>query len=181
MIYKCLRQYIKKVTGGVSAVVGVIMMVALTILSGAVIGEFVLGLSDSIPEFSVNNDVKDVSKLKLTGVSIAEVAISVTKVRANAEGDDTEAPSEFVEISNNGTSSFTFDKFILKDAANHKLTRDDFTIPANSKKRVYTCELTTSDGVPGVEWDFCNAIWNNGGDTVIVKHGNTKKAELTYD
>jgi len=75
----------------VSPVIGVILMVAITVILAAVIGTFVLGLGDSVqqqPTASVSVD-KGVSPYKVTLVSIGQGANDIKCVGSGATDGNT--------------------------------------------------------------------------------------------
>jgi len=81
---------------GVSPVIGVILMVAITVILAAVIGTFVLGLGDSLeqaPQAQLDAEVDDSGNLDIShngGDSIAETELRIT---VEDETDDFDSSS----------------------------------------------------------------------------------------
>jgi flagellin-like protein len=108
----------------VSPVIGVILMVAITVILAAVIGTFVLGLGDQVSEsapqaqFTFDQNSTDITITHDGGDSIPAETINVTVGSVNevltqsskySSGDDVTAGDSFVVGSNSGWASYTLD------------------------------------------------------------------------
>jgi flagellin-like protein len=97
-IKQTLKEFVSGDDRAVSPVIGVILMVAITVILAAVIGTFVLGLGDSVQQ----NAQAGVSFDQQPGDSGQEVVITINSVQrassvdVSVEEDDTSTPSPSV-------------------------------------------------------------------------------------
>jgi flagellin-like protein len=107
----------------VSPVIGVILMVAITVILAAVIGTFVLGLGDQVSEsapqaqFTFDQNTTDITVTHDGGDTIPADEISVTVGSVNepltdsdyGPDDDVSAGDSFMIGQNSGWASYTID------------------------------------------------------------------------
>ncbi|WP_440010218.1 lamin tail domain-containing protein [Halomicrococcus sp. SG-WS-1] len=95
-------------------------------------------------------------------------SITVTDYRADAPGDDHENPNgEYVTLTNVGSSAVDLSGWTLSDAADHRFRfPDGFTLEPDASVTIYTGSGT--DSSTELYWGSDTAIWNNGGDTIVV-------------
>jgi micrococcal nuclease len=99
----------------------------------------------------------------------ADANLVITHVEADAPGDDHDnLNGEWVEITNQGSSTTDLTGWILKDeSATHRYRfPDQFTISEDSVVSVHTgCG---SDTTTTLYWCSPGAVWNNPGDTAFL-------------
>ncbi|WP_435348651.1 lamin tail domain-containing protein [Haloarchaeobius sp. HRN-SO-5] len=108
-----------------------------------------------------------------TGASSTSVAadgggLSLVDVHADASGDDNEnLDDEYVVLENTGDSTLDLGGWRLEDSAGHAYTfPGGFTLAPGEQVTVYTGRGT--DSSTELYWGADGAVWNNGGDTVLV-------------
>lgn len=101
--------------------------------------------------------------------------LAVRNVHADAEGNDHENENdEYVTFENTGGSALDIGGWTVEDEAGHTYTvPSGFELGAGKTVTLYTG--SGSDSGSELYWGSDSAIWNNGGDTVIVTDdgGNT--------
>jgi len=99
-------------------------------------------------------------------------ALAVAKIRADAPGDDREnLNGEYVVFENRGDRSLDLSGWTVRDEANHTYRfPDGFVLAPNATVTLYTGDGT--DGDAALYWGSDGAVWNNGGDTVVVTDAN---------
>ena len=92
----------------------------------------------------------------------------VSTIHANAEGDDhNNLNDEYIELTNEGSSSIEMAGWTLSDEANHVYNfPSGFTLEPGDSVTIYTGSGSDSDSE--LYWGSGSAIWNNNGDTIIV-------------
>ena len=96
----------------------------------------------------------------------------VSNIHADAEGDDhNNLNDEYIELTNEGSSSIEMTGWTLSDEANHVYDfPSGFTLEPGDSVTIYTGSGSDSD--PQLYWGSGSAVWNNGGDTVIVTNND---------
>lgn len=104
--------------------------------------------------------------------SSGEGSLSVVQVHADASGNDHENENgEYIVFKNTGDGTLDLSGWVLKDDADHTYYfPDGFTLPPGETVTVYTGSGTNTDSE--VYWGSDSAVWNNGGDTIIVTNAN---------
>nr|WP_303647115.1 lamin tail domain-containing protein [Haloarchaeobius salinus] len=93
--------------------------------------------------------------------------LSLVEVHADAAGNDNEnLNDEYLVFENTGDSTLDLGGWVLEDAAGHRYTFPTVTLAPGEQVTVYTGSGTDGDGE--LYWGADGAIWNNGGDTVLV-------------
>lgn len=93
--------------------------------------------------------------------------LSLVEVHADAAGNDNEnLDDEYLTFENTGESELDLGGWVLADAAGHRYTFPSVTLAPGERVTVYTGSGTDGDGE--LYWGADGAIWNNGGDTVLV-------------
>ncbi|WP_440992330.1 lamin tail domain-containing protein [Haloarchaeobius baliensis] len=101
-----------------------------------------------------------------TSTSVAG-QLSLAAVHADAAGNDNEnLNDEYLTFENTGDSELDLGGWVLADAAGHRYTFPSVTLAPGEQVTVYTGSGT--DGEGELYWGAEGAIWNNGGDTVLV-------------
>ena len=77
---------------------------------------------------------------------------------------------EYVRLDNLGGSNATMTNWTLRDDANHVFTFPPFTLVAGESVRVWTG--TGSNNSSNLYWGSGAVIWNNSGDTAILRLSN---------
>ena len=96
-------------------------------------------------------------------------ALAVQSINADADGDDREnLNDEYLVFENVGDESLDMGGWTIEDEAGKQYTvPSDFTLDAGATVTVRTGSGTDSETV--LYWDAGSPVWNNGGDTVIVR------------
>ena len=108
-------------------------------------------------------------------------ALAVETVHADAAGDDQEnLNDEYVTFTNTGSEPLSLSGWTVHDEADHTYVfPDGTTLAAGASVTLHTGDGTDTE--TDLYWGSGNAIWNNGGDTVVVRNseGRTVLSE-TY-
>jgi micrococcal nuclease len=114
------------------------------------------------------------------GSESPESAIVVTNVHADAPGDDHEnLNEEYVVLKNTGDTTVDLNGWTVSDEADHAYIFSDVQLEPGETVTLYTGSGT--DGSNEVYWGAGSAVWNNGGDTVIVRNASgTVVDEYSY-
>ncbi len=96
-------------------------------------------------------------------------ALAVATIHADAEGDEREnLNDEYVVFENTGSSSVDLSGWELADAADHTYTFPDGTeLGPGEQLTVYTGSGTDTE--TELYWGQSSPVWNNAGDTVILR------------
>ena len=109
----------------VSPVIGVILMVAITVILAAVIGTFVLGLGDSLgnaaPTASIDSEVTDNKEITFTHRGGDRVASENIEI-ASSNSDATLTPTVDSDLTVGNTSTATIDASSLSDGDTTTIT-----------------------------------------------------------
>ncbi len=101
--------------------------------------------------------------------AIQETAIKISRIQADAPGNDNENPNgEWIEIVNEGSEAVNLEGYSLKDAANHIYTFPAFTLQPGATVRLYSGQ--GQDDASSLYWGLVGeAVWNNGGDSAFLR------------
>ncbi len=99
-------------------------------------------------------------------------ALAVAKIRADAPGNDHENPNgEYVAFENAGDRPLDLSGWAVRDEADRTYRfPDGFALAPNATVTLYTGSGTDTKST--LYWGSDGAIWNNGGDRVIVTDAN---------
>ncbi|MFC7137748.1 lamin tail domain-containing protein [Halobaculum litoreum] len=99
----------------------------------------------------------------------ADGSLAIATVHADAAGDDNDnLNDEYVTFENVGESTLDLSGWTVADAADHVYTvPDGTTLAPGEQVTLYTGSGTDTAGE--LYWGSGSAIWNNGGDTVVVR------------
>ncbi len=94
--------------------------------------------------------------------------LEVSNIHAEATGNDHEnLNGEYIELTNEGSSSIDMSRWTLADDADHTFYfPSGFELDADESVTIYTGSGTNSNSE--LYWGSGRAIWNNTGDTIIV-------------
>ncbi|SEH59315.1 micrococcal nuclease [Halopenitus malekzadehii] len=115
------------------------------------------------------------------GTTTTDDGIAVASVTADAPGNDHENRNgEFIVLENRGDEPVSLDGWTLADAAGNTHTvPEGVVLEPGDRVTVYSGAGTDS----GTElyWDADSAVWNNDGDTVILRdQSGTVRIEYAY-
>jgi len=79
---------------------------------------------------------------------------------------------EWVEITNQGSSDQSLDKWSLEDKDNHTYAFKNFTLKAGSFVKVHTGK--GDDSLIDLYWGRSSPVWNNDGDIATLKDASGK-------
>ena len=98
--------------------------------------------------------------------------LAVATIHADASGNDHENENgEYIALKNTGSSAVDLSGWTLEDAADHTYSfPDGFTLDAGATVTIYTGSGTNS--ATELYWGSDAAVWNNGGDTIIVTNAD---------
>ena len=91
--------------------------------------------------------------------------ITIPYIVYNPPGDD--LVGEYVPLRNGGGSPATLTGWTLRDAANHVYTYPAFTLAAGAEVRLWT--KAGRNDASNLYWGQKQAVWNNEGDTAILR------------
>jgi competence protein ComEC len=99
-------------------------------------------------------------------------SLAISDVHADAEGDDRDnLNDEYIVLTNTGAEEIDLTGWRIEDDAGHSYTfPDGFTLAAGSSVIVHTGSGTDTES--DLYWGASSPIWNNDGDTVIVRNSN---------
>lgn len=102
----------------------------------------------------------------------ADSNLAVTAVHADAAGNDHENENgEYVTLTNRGDRPVDLTGYTVSDAAGHTYAfPDGFELGAEQSVTLYTG--SGADTGSDLYWGSDAAVWNNGGDTVVVTNAN---------
>lgn len=94
--------------------------------------------------------------------------LSITEIHADAAGNDNEnLNDEYVTFTNTGSEPLDLSGWMVSDEADHRYTfPDGASLAAGATVTLHTG--SGSDTVSNRYWGASGAVWNNGGDTVLV-------------
>jgi micrococcal nuclease len=102
------------------------------------------------------------------GSQSGDTSLELVRIHADAAGDDNEnLNDEYLVFENTGSESLDLSGWTVADEAGHMYTIPDGVVLAPGERlTLYTGSGTNSR--TELFWDSDGALWNNGGDTVIV-------------
>lgn len=103
------------------------------------------------------------------GTTATPAALEVVEIHADAEGADGEnLDDEYIVLENTGSSSVDLSNWELADAADHTYTFPTGTVlEPGERLTIYTG--SGSDTETALYWGQSAPVWNNDGDTVILR------------
>lgn len=98
--------------------------------------------------------------------------LAISEIRADAPGNDNENPNEeYVVLKNTGNEPLDISGWSVSDAAGHSYeVPTGTTLAAGSTVTLHTG--SGSDSASDLYWGEGSAVWNNGGDTVVVRNSS---------
>jgi len=99
----------------------------------------------------------------------SSVPLKITKIQANAPGEDNVNPNgEWIEITNQGKKAVAMRGYLLKDSANNMYTFGNFTLAAGATVRIHSGQ--GQDNATTLFWGMVdNSVWNNDSDTAFLR------------
>ncbi|WP_191906167.1 MULTISPECIES: lamin tail domain-containing protein [unclassified Haloarcula] len=107
------------------------------------------------------------------GGTISESAsgLAITEINANAAGNDNEnLNDEYVTLTNTGDAALDLSGWTVSDDAGHQYTFPPFSLEPNASVMLYTGSGSDTDTER--YWGRNGAVWNNDGDTVIIRNAD---------
>ena len=112
-----------------------------------------------------------------TPTSPPAIGITIVEVLADPSGID--ADGEYVRIRNDGASTVTMTGWTLRDLANATFTFPTFTLAPGAEVRVWV--RSGVNDATNLYWGRGSAVWNNDGDTAILRDASgVEVARLSY-
>lgn len=110
-----------------------------------------------------------------TETSSTAGSLAVSEIHADAEGDESDnLNDEYIVFENTGSEDLDLSGWTVADAADHEYTIPSNTVlGADETITLHTGEGTNTD--TDLYWGSGSAIWNNGGDTIIVTNDQGKR------
>lgn len=95
-------------------------------------------------------------------------SLAIADTHADAEGNDNEnLNDEYVVLENTGETAIDLSGWTIADSADHTFTvPDGFELGAGKQVTIHTGSGTDTE--TDLYWGRSAAVWNNGGDTVII-------------
>jgi hypothetical protein len=94
--------------------------------------------------------------------------IWIKGINFNPPGRDVD--NEWVEIRNDTADAVAMERWTLRDAKNHTYKFPMFELPAGGGVKVWTRHGL--DDAENLFWGRGSAVWNNTGDTALLRHEN---------
>lgn len=96
----------------------------------------------------------------------------ISNIHADAAGNDhNNLNDEYIELTNEGDSAVDMTGWTLSDEANHEYTfPSGFTLESGESVTIYTGSGSNTESE--LYWGSGAAVWNNSGDTIIVRNDN---------
>jgi opacity protein-like surface antigen len=121
--------------------------------------------------------------LALASASAASAAVKITKIYFNSPGADSGANkslnAEYVQIKNTGTRRAYLAGWTLRDVSRHVYRFPTFKLSPGKSVRVHTGKGTNT--ATNLYWRLDNYVWNNTGDTAILRRKNgTLASKCSY-
>ncbi|WP_066418719.1 lamin tail domain-containing protein [Halorubrum aethiopicum] len=94
--------------------------------------------------------------------------LAIVEIHADADGNDNEnLNDEYVVLENTGETTLDLSGWTVADSADHTYTvPDGFKLGAGERVTIHSGSGTDTE--TDLYWGRSTAVWNNGGDTVIV-------------
>ncbi|MDQ2072819.1 lamin tail domain-containing protein [Haloarcula sp. H-GB4] len=98
----------------------------------------------------------------------------VSEIHEDAEGNDHEnLNDEYVTFKNTGDETLSMGEWTVSDEADHVYTvPNGFELEPGATVTLYTGEGSNTESE--LYWNASGAVWNNGGDTIIVEDENSE-------
>ena len=97
--------------------------------------------------------------------------LRIADIHADATGNDNEnLNDEYVALTNTGDATLDLSGWTVSDDAGHQYTLTTLTLDPNASVTLYTGSGTDTDTER--YWGRNGAVWNNDGDTVIVRNAS---------
>lgn len=108
-------------------------------------------------------------------------SLAVVDIHADASGNDHDnLNEEYITFENTGDGALDLSGWTLADEADHVYYFPDVTLEPDETVTVHTGSGSNGDG--DLYWGSGSAVWNNGGDTIIVTTDDgTTVIERTYE
>lgn len=107
--------------------------------------------------------------------------LAIVEIHADAAGDDNDNPNdEYLVFENTGNETLDISGWTVRDAADHRYVMPAGTVlDPGQRLTLYTGQ--GADTETERYWGSASAIWNNGGDTVVVESADgTVVIEQSY-
>jgi hypothetical protein len=109
----------------------------------------------------------------------AAAAIKISKIQYDSPGTDDGSNSslnaEYVVIKNTGNRRVSLEGWVLKDRANHRYTFGSFRLRGGGSVTIHTG--TGNDTRRHVYQDSGAYIWNNDGDTAVLRDDSGRRID----
>ena len=101
--------------------------------------------------------------------------LGIANVHADANGDDRQnLNDEYAVFENTGETALNLGGWTVTDAAGHTYTfPEGFTLNAGTTVTLHTGSGTDTES--DLYWGSGTPVWNNGGDTIIVRNADGKR------
>ena len=97
--------------------------------------------------------------------------LGIAEIHADAAGNDNEnLNDEYVTLTNTGDATLDLSGWTVSDTVGHQYTFANLTLDSNGSVTLYTGSGTDTDTAR--YWGRNGAVWNNDGDTVIVRNAS---------
>ena len=117
--------------------------------------------------------------VSLASADATTVSVSLGKIQYDSPGDDTGTNTslngEWVRVTNPGHTTKTLTGWTLRDPDKHVYTFPEFKLKPGKTVTIHTGDGT--DTKTDLFWDAGSYVWNNGGDTAILKDVNGKPVD----
>ena len=171
----------------VSPVIGVVLMVAITVILAAVIGTFVLSFGDEVTASAPQ------AQLSVDGVNVTDNGTDITlnATIRHSGGDDIELQNTDIVVENNGETT-RFDDEDSDDTAVIQ-TADTFKITVNNESesggdfvtaddtRIWQGNDDQDDGISGLSSDDADSDTDGNPDRVTITIVDTASSEVIFE
>ena len=138
------------------------------------------GNFDNYTQYTTKEKSAKTSLNGLWSCSVHNGKLAIFEVRDDAMGSDIENPTEFIEIGNTGSEPVNLNSYTLQDKSGKTYSADGITIGSGETIQIHTCQSPEYIMNSSV-WNHCSGIWNNGGDSVVVRNNSRTVLELRYE
>ncbi len=104
------------------------------------------------------------------GTDGATSNLEIAEIHGDASGDESQnLNDEYIVLKNTGETTLDLGSWTVTDAAGHEYTfPKDFQLEAGATVTLHTGSGTDTES--DLHWGSGSAVWNNGGDTIIVRN-----------